>query len=323
MAIASLAGTGASSAPARRWAALAGYLGGAVFGAVLLVAAWAKAIDPAAFAAQIRAEGLELLIPARAVALLALALEAGLGVALLLGVRNRWVLGTATLLALFFLFLTGRTWWRAEHGILPEAGCGCFGNLVERTPKQAFFMDLVLLALPLALAWLARPATPAPRSRLAAAAVAAAGAVTLGWAAPDLPLDDWATRLKPGTELARVCGGQGGDRICLTDLVPQLADGSHWVVLADVRDPGFDALAKPLNDHALARREPPVTVLADMTADEQRALFWRVAPAFDLHEVPAAMLRPLYRTLPRSFRVEGGRVVETAPGLAPALAARP
>ena len=53
----------------------------------------------------------------------------------------------------------------------------------------------------------------------------------------------------------------------------------------------------------------------------QRALFWRVAPAFDLHEAPAAMLRPLYRALPRSFLLDGGVVIETWAGLPPQVPA--
>jgi hypothetical protein len=34
-----------------------------------------------------------------------------------------------------------------------------------------------------------------------------------------------------------------------------------------------------------------------------------------LHETPQALLRPLYRRLPRSFRVEDGRVTATWAGL--------
>jgi len=34
-----------------------------------------------------------------------------------------------------------------------------------------------------------------------------------------------------------------------------------------------------------------------------------------LHEIPVALLRPLYRTLPRTFFVEEGRVTRTYPGL--------
>ena len=41
-----------------------GTIAGAVLGAVLLVAVWGKALDPAAFAEQIRGEGLDFLLSA-------------------------------------------------------------------------------------------------------------------------------------------------------------------------------------------------------------------------------------------------------------------
>src|SRR4051812_16389187 len=84
--------------PPRRLLWWVGTFAGAFLGCVLLFAVWAKMIDPLAFAEQIRTEGLDFLIPARAVALIALALEAGLGLALLFGLRRKWVLVPAALL---------------------------------------------------------------------------------------------------------------------------------------------------------------------------------------------------------------------------------
>src|ERR1700687_2217972 len=98
-----------------------GTLGGCLLGAVLLVAVWGKALDPAAFAQQIHTDGLDGLLPARALALLALALEAGLGLALLLGLRRLWVLVPAGLLVVFFLLLTGRVYWLVAHGQAGDA----------------------------------------------------------------------------------------------------------------------------------------------------------------------------------------------------------
>ena len=58
----SLAATG----PA--WTRGLGYAGGAFLGVVLLVAAWAKALDPLAFAQQIHSEKLDFLLSAHALA---------------------------------------------------------------------------------------------------------------------------------------------------------------------------------------------------------------------------------------------------------------
>lgn len=313
--------------PRSLWRGRIGYLGGALLGVVLIVAAYAKAIDPEAFALQIRLEGLALFGPPFAWAVGMVALEVGLAVALLLNLRRRAVLVPATLLVALFVFLTARTYWRASHGEISPAdaaSCGCFGNLIERSPAEAFWQDVLMLVPALALAWMGRPAAVQPAARrrravqtgLAGLAAAAAGGFAI--LAPGLPLDDLATRLRPGTQISGICAGTGDERICLDNLVPGLGSGSRWVVLADIRDTGFAGLAAELNRYVQggapgSQRE--VAVLADFTQDEQMELFWRLAPAFDLHEVPAAVLRPLYRRLPRTFFVEEGRVTRTHPGL--------
>src|SRR5689334_18294882 len=81
-----------------RWVRMLGYLGAALLSAVLLFAAWAKVLDPLAFAREIHSQKLDFLLPASAVALLALGLEVGLGAALLLGVRRLWILIPSALL---------------------------------------------------------------------------------------------------------------------------------------------------------------------------------------------------------------------------------
>lgn len=317
-----------SGRPGRSWRATVGYLGGVLLAVALIVAAYAKAIDPEAFAQQIRREGLALFGAPFTWAVGVIALEVGLGVALLLNLRRRSVLTVATLLVALFVFLTARTYWRSTHGGLSAeeaASCGCFGNLVERTPAEAFWQDLLMLVPALALAWIGRPGLQRGSWRALAAGLAGLSALAAGafaWMAPGLPLDDLATRLAPGREISTLCAGAGDQRICLGSLVPGLAAGSRWVVLADVRAASFPALAAALNRYAArAATEslPAVAVLADLTQEEQMELFWRLAPAFDLHEVPPAVLRPLYRQLPRTFFVEEGRVTRTFPGLPPEM----
>ncbi|HVS14591.1 MAG TPA: MauE/DoxX family redox-associated membrane protein [Thermoanaerobaculia bacterium] len=295
-----------------RWAGLAG----AVFlGAVLLVGAYAKALDPLAFVEQIRSEGLDFLLPASWVAALALTLELFLGSALVLGIRRRWVLIPSALLVVFFLFLTGRTYLRSLQGTLEEtAGCGCFGNLVERTPAEAFWQDLALLAPALLLAFLAaRAAGGFPRARTAIAAAFTAFGLGFAWLAPGLPIDDLATRLQPGTTVADLCTGRDDERICLAVIRPELLEGEHLVVIADLLDPAFGERVGGLNAYRFEVGD--VVVLSSATAEEHRQFFWEWGPAFDVVEAPASLLSPLYRTLPRSFVVRDGEVVETFAGL--------
>jgi uncharacterized membrane protein YphA (DoxX/SURF4 family) len=322
-----------------RAAAWLGTAAGCVLGAVLLVATWAKALDPAAFAEQIHLDGLDRLLPAGAMALLALALEAGLGLALLLGVRRLWVLVPATLLVAFFLALTGRAWWLDAHGQAGDAAasCGCFGNLVQRTPREAFWQDLALLALPLALAFAGRDRNPprVPPVRTALVAAFAVAVPLFAWRAPELPLDDLATRLKPGVKVAELCAGrpapravgnagaagsaQAGDddAVCLDTVAPDLLHGNHLVVIDGLDDPALARAVRGLNAYADTPGAAAVWVLTASDDKRQRLFFWKWGPTFKIVQVPQPLLRPLYRRLPRSFAVQDGRVTATFSGLPP------
>ncbi|MFL6201754.1 MAG: DoxX family protein [Thermoanaerobaculia bacterium] len=293
-----------------------GTAAGVFLGAVLLVAVWAKALDPAAFAEQIRIEGLDVLLSARAMALLALVLEAGLGLALVLGIRRPWVLVPAALLVAFFVFLTGRAWWLSAHGLREPESCGCFGNLVQRTPAQAFWQDLLLLVPALLLSFVGRPpgyrAAGFPRIRTALAAVATVAVALFAWKAPELPLDDLATRLRPGVEVGQICAGGGANPVCLDTVAPELKQGRHLVVMSNLEDPALGEAVDDLNEMGGS-----VVLLSASPSEQHRAFFWRFGPKFQVVEAPEPLLRPLYRRLPRSFRVEDGRVTETYAGLPP------
>lgn len=301
-------------------------LGAAFLGLVLLVAAWVKAIDPEGFARQIQTEGLDFLFPAAAVALIGIAVELLLGSLLVLGVRRLPVLVASTGLVVFFVFLTGRTWWLASRGELPaDVGCGCFGNLVQRTPAEAFWQDLLLMVPALALAWLVRPGVGRPaflRTRLGVASLVTVAGLLLAWKAPELPLDDLATRLAPGAEIADLCAGGEEARVCLDGVAPELQTGDHLVVLADL-DESFVEAVPALDTYHLADRTPPLMVLAAVTPEELFAFRFGQGAAVEIHEAPGPLLRPLYRTLPRSFLVRDGLVVETWPGLPPAVTSAP
>ena len=303
------------------WKRGLGTLGGVFLGLVLLLAVWGKAIDPVVFAEQIAIEGLDFILPAHVVAFIAIGIEAALGTALVLGLRRLWVLLPATALTAFFLFLTGRHYLNFLQGVVDDSvSCGCFGNLVIRTPAEAFWQDLFLLVPALVLAFVGRtksgrPEMKFPSTRVGVTAVATLLLLLLAWQAPNLPLDDLATRLRPGSKVADLCSGQDVERLCINMLMPELEEGEHLVVLADLADPSFGEAVEGLNALALAGTGPTLWVLADATPDEQYAFFWQWGPVFEVREAPHALLRPLYRRLPRSFIVQGGEVTETLNGL--------
>jgi uncharacterized membrane protein YphA (DoxX/SURF4 family) len=286
---------------------------------VLLFAAYAKAIDPEAFAEQIVAEGLSPVSLGFAAALVALALELGLGSALLLGVRRLWILVPTALLVVFFLFLTGRAWWNAAHGLVEATHCGCFGNLVDRTPAEAFWQDLLLMGPALILCFLGRGAgARLPRRRLAVVAAITIGGVAFAAVAPRLPLDDLATRLKPDVAVTEICTGAGGDRICLDAIASELEKGSHLVVIAELEDEALLEAVPRLNELAVEAGGQTPWVVTGSPPEAVGTFRWTQAPIFEVREAPLSLLRPLYRRLPRSFEVVDGTVTATWAGLPPA-----
>ena len=199
-----------------RWTAIVGTLAGLFLGGVFLYAVWGKALDISAFAESIQLEGLGFWLSADVLAYLVIALEAAIGMALLLDMRRLWVLIPTAALALFFTYLNGKVYVDWLNGVAPAtASCGCFGHLLDRNPEEAFWQDTLLMVPPLLLAFLGRPRGPFPRRRFVVGAVTALAAAVFAWKAPDLPLDDVATRLKPGAQVAEVCVGSGKDRTCL------------------------------------------------------------------------------------------------------------
>lgn len=308
--------------PGFNWKPVVGTVAGVFLGAVLLVAAWGKAIHPEAFIEQIRFEGLDFFGQAALVAVMAIVIEVALGMALVLGLRRWWILLPTVLLVLFFLFLTGRNYWRFEQGLITgDESCGCFGNLVNRTPAQAFWQDLFLLGLPLLLSFLGRPRETSrrPTARLIVIGSVTVAAVVLTLKAPDLPLDNVATRLSPGVAVGELCAGSrlDADRICLDTLIADLDEGQHWVVITGLDEEEFLAAVPRLGEQALASGPTRLWVVSAASEESLAEFSWTQAPAFEVREAPAALLEPLHRRLPRSFKVVDGQVVETRSGLPP------
>ena len=305
----------------RSWQPVVGVVAAFLLGVVLLVAAWTKAIDPLAFADEIARYGLDFLLPAWPMAILAVGLEIGLGLALVLGLRRWWILWPTGALIVLFLTLTGRTYWLWANGLLgDEASCGCFGNLVQRTPAEAFWQDLLMLVPLWLLAWLGRRTdreTGFPAKRTVVVAVTILASMLFTWQAPALPLDDLATRLSPGVGLEEFCAGSGddADSICLDVLLPALTMGEHWVVVSELDNETFVAGIEGLNALAADPAGARLTVLSADPAESHQAFFWQHGPAFDVREVPLPLIRPLYRVTPRSIRLDDGIVTLTVAGL--------
>ncbi len=123
-------------------------LAGAV-GLILIAASVLKATDVDLFVRQLGDYGI---ISQHAVLVLGawglITLEFGLGVTLLIYYRPKITLPFAGMLFLVFLGGTGWTWLSGT-----TEDCGCFGDYVKHTPRQAMVHDVIFLAATV-LAWL-------------------------------------------------------------------------------------------------------------------------------------------------------------------------
>jgi hypothetical protein len=91
-------------------------------------------------------------------------------------------------------------------------------------------------------------------------------------------------------------------------------------VLAGLEDPALTGAIDRLNDYALGAATaggPALWLVNPDPLEAQRGFYWRWGPAFAVREAPPALLRPLYRRLPRSFFVRDGEVAATWSGLPP------
>ena len=293
-----------------RWPAALGRVAATALGAVLLLAAYAKAIDPLAFASQLRD-----LLPlpaalAHSLAVTIIAGEAALGTALVSGWRRPSVLLLTNAAFLLFLGIVLWQWW---HPGTAGMSCGCFGALLERTPAQAVGEDLAFVCLS-GLAWLGRPQAPttSQTGRILLTCLGFAAGLALAIAAPALPLDDHATALAPGVTIAATH---------LDEIIPALRNGRHLVVLLDRGDSNSAADVARLNQGLqLPTGRTPVWGIADDDPALAAAFLWSAGPAFEIRSAPARMLRTLYRTLPRTALIDAGHVVQTWSGLPPDIA---
>jgi hypothetical protein len=123
-------------------------LAGAV-GLILVAASVLKATDVDLFVKQLGDYGI---ISQHTVLVLSawglITLEFGLGVALLIYYRPKITLPLAGMLFLVFLGGTGWTWLSGS-----TEDCGCFGDYVKHTPRQAVVHDVIFLGATV-LAWL-------------------------------------------------------------------------------------------------------------------------------------------------------------------------
>ncbi|HNX19784.1 MAG TPA: hypothetical protein PKG80_05890 [Acidobacteriota bacterium] len=280
------------------WAGRVGRVAAFLLGLVLLYSAWGKALDPAGIGALYARKGVLPAGFATPLIVAVVALEAGLALSYLCGLRHRLVLLVGSLLMGAFCVLTIHEFFSPTK---EAASCGCFGNLVVRGPGEAALQDLGFFVLSLA-AWLGARGR-ATLGRWACGFAGGAAGLALALAAPALPVDDWATRLKVGAQVAD---------IQLDQVVPELKDGRRaLVLLIDRRDAATKAAVPRINE-ALALKPGAACAVYGLAEDDAAAAFeftFSAGPAFEVKSAPYMALKSYYRRLPRAALVEKRAIV--------------
>ena len=142
--------------------------------------------------------------------------------------------------------------------------------------------------------------------RLPLLAVLAVVSMAFTLASPYLPIDSFATALRPGVEL-RDLG--------LAQIAGNFAEGDRLLVILVLDQEATRDAIPPLNALVGGPGVPTITGLTSAPEEERAAFFWANAPTFDLAEVPTGDLRRLYRRAPRSFQVHNGRVLRVWNGI--------
>lgn len=257
-------------------------------------AAFLKSLDLPAFADQITAHRVT---PAGWSPVLAtgfVVIEALLAAAHLAFFRPRVTFPASAALLLVFIGVTGWAW---AHG--NTEGCGCFGRLAARHPREVLIEDTLFLAVALVGFRAAHGLRPFRASALAFGLLAPF-ALALPLAGPHLPFDSLVTTLNPGEDLAH---------LAVDDLPGPLAEGSVLLVFLADSCAACDAAVEGLGALAAEPGAPRVVGVFAGTRREARAWALERVPAFPIASAPVKVLRQYYRRLPQTALLEEGKIV--------------
>ena len=271
-------------------------------GVIFLIAASLKALDPVAFAEQIRQFGIFPELSGVAAWTLVTA-EVVLAAGLILNWLPRIVPLASALLLLFFIGITA---YGTSIGL--GENCGCFGSLVYRSPTQVIIEDvLMVLALAFSIMVVRTRAAKGQTARGAVVTLIGALALLTISVSPALPVDDLVTTLKPGSTFKNwpLDGLRGVN----------LNRGTNVVFLFSIGDRQMPEHAESMIVAARGGTgATPVGLIID-GPEMLTTLMFQYGITFPVGAVEPRFARPMYRRLPRSFLLHEGTVFQTWPGI--------
>lgn len=229
-----------------------------VLGVLFVAAGLLKAVDLGGFYDQLRAFPLGFSgYGYYAAAIMIVAAEVVLGVALLVRAFLRIVYPLTFLILLFF---AGMTTWGWLAGFIKE--CGCFGSLLQRSSAAAVAEDIVMMILAV-LAWGFSPlGEPTSKSKIAVLGLAAAVGIGLPYIFPGH---------LPQVYAEKGVGSYIG-RAIVQGLDVPLSDGEYLIALIEIDGGKSVALLPRLNSLAANAALPRVIAICPNTVEDLDAL---------------------------------------------------
>jgi methylamine utilization protein MauE len=268
-----------------------------IIAVVFLIAAVSKALDPPAFVDQIAAYNI---LPGLAPfgAWFFIIIECVLAGMLIVNAIPKFTQIASGILLLLF---TAVTLYAMTTGSL--SNCGCFGNIMPRTPEQTMIEDLIMLAA-LGFAMFVTWREPASKTlpKLGFGAFVGILGLLTGLFYQSIPADNLATQLKPGANFTSWP---------VEGLYEDINKGTHVVFLFSIEMSEIENRIQRMNDIAQSNNISSTIGLVTDGSEQLTALIFQYGTGFPVGAIEPRFARNLYRSLPRSFIIQDGNVVET------------
>lgn len=287
------------------WKIPVAYFLGLFVAGILAVAAFYKAGDPPLFFDQITAHQVTPESWSPFLAYFFIVVELLAAAAFVAFVWPRMVFEATIVLMLAFIAVTAWAWAQGN-----TEGCGCFGRLMERGPREVIVEDSVVILASLLSLWLLRNpkahhsfgrwligGIPARRWQWAVAVPLMVLAVVITVFGAQLPWDGAIVGIKPGCDLSDMA--LQGARFPIDE---------GWVLLAMVgpQCPKCDEGIASLKQVVTRKIVPHVLAAYPGTPGEAQAWRMKRLPNFPVASAPERALRQYYRKLPATFLMEDG-----------------
>ncbi len=267
-----------------------------IVGIVFIVASILKAFHPVGFAGQITDYHVLPASTSMYVAWFFIVAEFVLAVALIVNLKSKISIPLMMLVLLAFMSLTVYTMMKGIN-----TNCGCFGNVVHRTPDQVILEDSLMFVALLFSFIIMRSDKQEKGFSGKLISVGLSFMLIVGITAfhNALPVDSIVTELKEGKQFASWP---------TENLFMDLNKEQRVVFLFSTSGAGIDKIIPTMNAIAQTEKMPSTIGLITDGTQQLSTLVFQYGVAFPVGALEPRFAKSLYRTLPRTFILDNGVV---------------